>query len=220
MAYFNDANNSSFYSSVSGALYSYPSPNQVFAIDTEGANNQIFADPTDRWSMGRRSGPMVGPPTSLRATANSGERHSDPSIDSCLTCEPPGSVAPTTSYTSRTDGYGWPSYDRSADYREAQSHYSGYLSQGGPFASTTASETSTAAHTIRSGEYSLEGFGAHRPQTVPLDYWGTNQGGISVGAPYVVGVDSNHPCATLLTLFHRGTWIPPAGRGPVQLGPR
>jgi len=195
MAYFNDPNNADFYSSVSGGFYSYPPPSQTFAIDTERTNGQTYTDPTDPWSMVRQSGPMVEP-INLWATANSGERHSDPFIDSCLTCEPLESVAPTTSYTSRTDGYSWPSYDRSANYRQAQSHYSGYLSRGGPF----ASETSNAAHIPSRSEYPLEGFGAHGSQTIPLDYWGTNQSGASTSASYVVGVrfqsSSPHPADT------------------------
>ena len=187
MAYFNDPNNTDFYSSVSGGFYSYPPPSQTFAIDTQGINGQTYTDPTNPWSMVRQSGPMVEP-TNLWATANSGERHSDPFIDSCLTCEPPESIAPTTSYTSRSDGYSWPSYDPSADYRQAQSQYSGYLSRDDPFTGTTAWGTSTASHIPSRSVYSLEEFGDHRSQTAPLDYWGTNQSVASTSASYVVGV--------------------------------
>ena len=179
MAYFDNANNAGFYS-VSGGPYSYPPPNRTFAIDTEGANNQMFTDTTDQWIMVRGSGSMVGQPTSLQATASSSECHSDPFIDSWLTYKPPESVAPATPYTSRTDGCSWPSYDRSADYRQAQSRYSGYLSRGSSFAETTASESST--------EYSLEELDVHRSQTVRRDYWGANQSEATTSASYMVGV--------------------------------
>ena len=88
MTYFNDPNHASFYYSGSEGLYPYPSPTQTFAIDTEGANGQIYGGPADQWSMVRRSGPMVGSPTSLWATASFGERPSDCFIDWCLTREP------------------------------------------------------------------------------------------------------------------------------------
>ena len=94
-------------------------------------------------------------------------------------------MAPTTSH-SRTNGYGWPSYDESADYRQAQSHHSDFLSRDGSFASTAASETSTAVHTPSSGEYSLEELGAQRSQTVPLDYWGSNESGATVSTSHMV----------------------------------
>jgi len=89
MAYFNDANHASYYSSVSGGVYSYPSPSQMFAIDTEGANSQTFTEransqtftnPIDPWSMVRRSEPMIGSPTSLRATASPGDQASPKSF--------------------------------------------------------------------------------------------------------------------------------------------
>ena len=187
MAYYNNTNNTSFYSTpfASGGFYSYPHPTQTFFTDTEEANGQIYADSTDQWSA-VRSGPMVGSPTSVRATDSFGERRSDYFIDSYLTRESTESMAPTTSYTSGTSGYSWPSYDQSADYRQTQSHHSDFLSRDGSFASTTASETSTAIHTPSSGEYSLEEFGAHRSQTVPLDYWGSNQSGASTSTSYMV----------------------------------
>jgi len=87
MSYFNDAENVDYYSSVSGGLYSYPSPSQTFAIDAEGTNGQLYADPTDQWGMVSRSGPMVGSPTSLRAAASFGEPHSYRSTDWRLTRE-------------------------------------------------------------------------------------------------------------------------------------
>ena len=187
MAYFNDTNNTNFYSTpfASGGFYSYPHPTQTFVTDTEEANGQIYADSTDQWSA-VRSGPMVGSPTSVRATDSFGERRSDYFIDSYLTREPTESLAPTTPYTSGSNGYSWPSYDQSADYRQIQSHHYDFLSRDGSFASTTASETSTAMHTPSSGEYSLEEFGAHRSQTVPLDYWGSNQSGASTSTSYMV----------------------------------
>jgi len=60
----------------------------------------------------------------------------------------------------------------------AQSRYSGYLSRGSSFASTTSS----------SGEDSLEELGVHRSQTVRRDYWGTNHSEATTSASYVVGV--------------------------------
>jgi len=83
MAYFNDANNTSSYStpSASGEFYSYPLPSRTFATDTEGTNSQVYAEPTDEWSMVRRSGPMVEPPTSLWATGTYGEDHTNCFID-------------------------------------------------------------------------------------------------------------------------------------------
>jgi len=97
-------------------------------------------------------------------------------------------VAPTTSSTNRTDDHNWPSYDWSADYQRARSHYPDYLSREDSFASPPASETSTAMRTSGSGEYSLEELGAHRLQTVPPNYWETNRSGASTSTSYVVGV--------------------------------
>ena len=79
MAYFNDTTNNGFYSTsfASGGFYSYPHPSQTFVTDTEEANGQMYADSTDQWSAERRPGPMVGSPTSLRATDSFGEHRSD-----------------------------------------------------------------------------------------------------------------------------------------------
>ena len=87
MSYFNDAENVDYYSSVAGGPYPYPSPSQTFAIDADGTNGQLYADPTDQWGMVSRSGPMVGSPTSLRAATSFGESHSDRSTGWCLTRE-------------------------------------------------------------------------------------------------------------------------------------
>ena len=95
-------------------------------------------------------------------------------------------MAPTTPHTRRTDDYSWLSYGRSRDHQDAQSHPSGFLSRHGSFASTAASEASAAVHTPRSGEYSLEELGAHRSQTIPLNYRETNQSGASTSALYMV----------------------------------
>ena len=77
MSYFNDADNDEFYSSVSRGFYSYPPPSRMFVVDNGGATGQMNNDPTDQWRMVRRSGPMVGSPTSLRANTSLGERHLD-----------------------------------------------------------------------------------------------------------------------------------------------
>ena len=103
-----------------------------------------------------------------------------------LTREPLESVAPTTSYTSRHDGYNWPSSEWLADYHQAQFRHSGYLSRGGSFESTV-SETSTAVDTPSSGEYRLEELGAHQAQTVPFNYWGANRSGAFTSIFDVVG---------------------------------
>jgi len=184
MSYFDDTNNANFYSTLSEGFYSYPPPSQTFAVDTDGANGQIFPDPTDQWNTVGQSGPTFGSSTSLQQTASFGERHSDYSIDWCLTHEPPESVAPTTPYTSGTDDYSWMSYRWSAN-QQPQSHDSTYLSRDSSFASATPSETFAMAHTPASGEYLPKEFGGHRTQTVPFDYWG---GGASTSTSYVVGV--------------------------------
>ena len=185
MAYFDDASNASYYSSVSGGLYPYPPASQTFDTDTGGAYGQ-YAAPTDQWGMARWSGPMVGSPTSLREISRFGERHLGSFTHWCLTHEPPESEAPTTSYTSGTVGHCWPSYDWSADYQQAQSYHSGYLSGDSPFATTAASEMSTAVQIPSSGEYQLEELGAHQSETVPLNYWGANQSGASTSMFSVV----------------------------------
>ena len=95
-------------------------------------------------------------------------------------------MAPTTMYTSGTNGYNWPSYEQSADYRQAQSHHLDSLSRDGSFASIAASEMSTTVHTPSSGEYSLEEFRAYGSQTFPLNYWEANQSGASTSTSYVV----------------------------------
>ena len=197
MTYFNDFNHASFYSSTSGGLYPHPPPSQMFAVDTEGANGQIYGSPADQWSM-------VGSPTSLRATDSFGEYPSDCSIDWCLTREPPESVAPTTSYTSRNDGYSWPSSEWLADYQQVQSRHSGYLSRGGSFASTAASETSTAVHTPSSGEHRLEDFGAHQAQIAPFNYWGANQSGASTSIFDLVGFRVQSPLRNSADTFLQG----------------
>jgi len=199
MAYFNDADNTTYYTTVSGGPHPYPPQSRTSAVDTEGTNGQLCADPTDQRGMVRRSGPMVGSPTSLRAEASFGERRSGHFTGWYLTHELQESVAPATSYTSRADGYSWPSYDRSTNYQR-DSYHSGYLGRDRSFANTVASETSTVEQTPSSVEV-----GAHRPQAVPLDYWGANRSGAPTSTFYAVGLEFNHPCATTLTPFHRGT---------------
>ena len=188
MAYSNDDSDHSFYSSVSRGFYSYPPPSRTFSAsaDTEGAHIQVYGGPADQWGMVRRSVPMIGSPTSLRATASLGEHRSNRFFYWCLTREPPESVASTTSDWSRTNR-DRPAYDWSADPRQTQSHHSDYLSQDGPFASTAASETSTVVHTPSSGDYPLEEPGAHQPQTVPYNHWGDNRSGASTSTSFVVG---------------------------------
>ena len=110
-------------------------------------------------------------------------------------------MAPTTMYTSRTNGYSWPSYDQSADYRQAQSYHSDFLSRDGSFADTAASETSTAVHTPSSSEYLLEELGAHRSQTVPLNYWEANQSGASTSTSYVVSARVQSSLHSLVDTF-------------------
>ena len=124
-------------------------------------------------------------PTSLPATASFGERHSGRFIDWYLIRGPPESVTPATSYTNRTDGH-WPSYDRAVNYRQTQSYQSGNWNPDASFASTAASEGSTAVYTPSSGEYPLEELGAHRSHTVPLNYQGANQSGASTSTSSVV----------------------------------
>jgi len=222
MAYFNGANNTSFYStpSASGEFYSYPPPSQMFPTHAEGANSQVYADPTDQWSMVRRSGPIVGSPTSLRATVSYGEYHSNRSIDWCLTQEPPESLAPTTLHTNETDDDSWLSYDWSGNHRHVQSHPSGFLSRHDSFASTAASEASAAVQTPSSGGYSFEELGAHQSQTVPLNYWEINQSGAPTSTSYAVSARARPSIHYPPTPFHRRTQILPTGPGLIQLGQR
>ena len=76
MAHFNNANNANFNPtpSTSGGLYAYPHLSQTLATETEGASDPTHAG---HWSMVRRPGPMIESPTSIRATASSGECHSN-----------------------------------------------------------------------------------------------------------------------------------------------
>jgi len=217
MSYFNDTDNANFYSSLPGGFYSYPPPSQTFAIDTDGANGQIFADPVDQWNTIRQSGSMFGSPTSLQPSASFGEYHSYCSADWCLTRERPESVAPTTPYTSATDGYSWPSYEWPANHQQAQSHYPTFLSRDGSFASTAASETFPVAHTPASREYLPEEFGEH-----PFDYWGS---GASTSTSYVVSVRFQSPLRNPADTFPQGDmntahWprAGPAGAGMTQMG--
>lgn len=94
-------------------------------------------------------------------------------------------MAPTTLYIRGTDDHSWPSYDWSTDYRQSQSHYSGYLTWDGSFSSISVSETATVRRTHRSDEY-LREEPAHRSQTVSLDYGGANQNGAATSTSYVV----------------------------------
>ena len=191
MAHFNNANNASIYStsSTSGEPHENPHLNRTLATDTWGEVSQTYVGPSDRWRMARRPGPMVGSPTSLRAAAGFSECHSNRSIGWCLTHRPAESVDSVTTYTTRTDGDAWPSYDWSADYEWAQSHRSSFLSRDRPLASTAVSETSTAMPAPGSGEYISplpEELGTYGSRIVPLDDWGVNRGGASAGAFHIV----------------------------------
>ena len=80
MAYFDNTNNVNFWSApsaplISGEPYAYPYLSPTLATDNESATSQLHHVPTDGWGMVRRPGPIVGSPTSLRATASLGERH-------------------------------------------------------------------------------------------------------------------------------------------------
>jgi len=217
MAYYNDASNADYYSFVSGEAYSYPSPCQTFVTETERTYEQIYAGPTDQWSVVRQSGPMIGSSTSLRATDSFGEHRSGRFIDWCLKREPPESVAPTTSYASRTDDC-WPSYDWSAAYRQAQPYHSGYFNRDVSFTDTAAPETSTAVHAPSSGGYPFDGQAVDRSQAAPLDYQRTDRSGATSSTSYMVGFRVHSPLRNPANTFPQGNvntshwqWTGPTG---------
>jgi hypothetical protein len=83
---------------------------------------------------------MVGESTSLRATTSQGKYRRNHFTARCLMCESLESVA-----SASRDAYGYDQqpYSRQTAGQLAQYH-SGFLSQNDSFASTVASETSTA----------------------------------------------------------------------------
>ena len=80
MAYFNNSNNTDFYSasSASGELDAYPFLNQASAI--EEAGGQGYCTCAECQSTVGRPLPMVGSPTSLRANASFGKYHCSTSL--------------------------------------------------------------------------------------------------------------------------------------------
>jgi len=72
MAYYNDVNNTSFYStSASGEADTYPFLDQMTA--TEGANFETPEMLTNGWNVNGQPGYVTGPSTSLRPEASFGE---------------------------------------------------------------------------------------------------------------------------------------------------
>jgi len=72
MAYYNDANNTNFYStSASGEPDTYPFLGQMSA--TEGANFEAPEILTNSWDVSGQPGYMAGPSTSLRPEESFGE---------------------------------------------------------------------------------------------------------------------------------------------------
>jgi len=111
MAYFNDNNNTGFYSApdASGGFESYPFLGQASATE-EFSNHHTYPPFSDRWSMGRQPGPMIGSATNLRATANSGACHCNLFTGRRLMRESPESVASPTPYATPDSDYGQPPY--------------------------------------------------------------------------------------------------------------
>ena len=109
MNYFNDY--ASFYpiSSARDEFDAYQFPDQTSA--TEGVNyNAPYSTFTDPRGIPEQPRTIVGSSTSLPATDSYGTHYCNLSADWCLMLESPGSLAPSTSYTNQTDGYGQSSY--------------------------------------------------------------------------------------------------------------
>jgi len=156
MAYFNnDYNNADVYYPALPA----PAPEEFDAYHLprqEPAAEEINfpAHPTldDQWGMARRPGSTVGEPT------NYGNYQHNHRADWRLTCEPPESVAPATSYATQAGGYGQPSY--SGQYwpevgQQTQSYPSGSLYREVDFTSMATLEAPTMGPTPGNGEYLL-----------------------------------------------------------------
>ena len=159
MAYFNNINNADLYSTsfVFGEPDAYPFLSQLSATE-EVDVSQTYGSLADRWGMVGHPRPMVGSPTSLRATASCGKRHCSLFIDRCLTREPLESVASASWYAPQTIGYGQPShpgYYRPAVGQQAQSHSSGPSSWDGSINSTAVLEPSMTVPTPSSSKSSF-----------------------------------------------------------------
>ena len=155
MAYFNGTNNASFYSTSSafGEPDAYPLLSQMLATEGVGSTYTYGAF-TDQWGMAEQPGPTVDSLTSL-ATADYGKYHCIHFIGRSLTYESSESAASAASFETQTNGYGQPSYTEQywpAVGQQTQPYHSGFSSHDIFFASTVASETSTAIPAPSSGK--------------------------------------------------------------------
>ena len=146
MAYF-DTNNTNFYSTSSafGESDAYLFLSQMSATEGVGSTYTYGAF-TDQWGMAEQPGPKVDESTSLVA-AGYGKHHCIDLVSRCLTHEPTESVVSATSYETRTNGYGQPSYTEQywpTVGQQAQPYHSGFSSHDSFFANTVAPETPTA----------------------------------------------------------------------------
>jgi hypothetical protein len=153
MAYFNNTNNTNFYSTsfAFGEPDAYPFLSQMSATE-DADDSQTYGSLADRWGMVERPGPMVGPPTSSWAAASYGSYHCSLFIDRCLTRESLGS---TSWYAAQTNGYEQPSHSGNhwpAAGQQDQSYRPSLVSWDESFTSTTAPEPSATVPAPSSGK--------------------------------------------------------------------
>jgi len=142
MAYYNNADDASFYTtpSTSNGFNAYPFLSQMSAANF-GASD-IFSDD---WNVDGRPGDMVGSSTSLRAEANFGKHDCSLLGDLSLTYVSLESVPSVTSYPAQTNGYdqlSYPDHYWSMTGQYGESYRSGVATLGNSFATVRASETS------------------------------------------------------------------------------
>ena len=171
----------------------YSFPDQTTATEEASHQGQFSTFP-DGWDVLEQPAPTVDLPTTPPAAAGHSKHCCNFFIDWCLRLESPELLLPTNSWTTnQPDGYNQPS---SSSYhwpevgQEAQSYYSGSLSQEYSFPRAMAFEPPTVDQTPNSGKgiFSLKlRVLEHLPIiTDPLNYWGESQSGPSTSTFYTV----------------------------------
>ena len=162
-------------------LAEFPFVNQQQAIYQLNHQANDILQVTDRWGMVPQPGPTTASPMNLLGFSKC---RCKPSFESSLTGESSDSVAGSTTYSRRLDGYAQPSFTDPCWPAMSQPPHPGHagFSGWGTFPASRAMEpgSPTVISTPSSGENLLcnpEEQDAHRSRTAPLHHWGENQSG-------------------------------------------